>query len=312
VQCSNPAPSRSSSRTIFRKIALASALSLASAASWCAPDSVSLPGDRAFPESVTSTRDGTLFAGSLATGGIVRVRRGAAPEVWIKPGAFGTASIFGVLADEHSNTLWACSGEGKVSVAFAGDKNLCNDIAIGADGSAYVTNTASPQILKLAPGSNKMEIWFADPSLQPATGAGLDGLAFGNDGNLYVDRYTPADLYRIEVKNGKAGALTPIHPSRALVLTGAKRPLGGNSFLIIEGGGRLDVMKITNDSASFETLKDGLAVPTGVTRVGSTAWVSEGQLNLFFDPANKDKNLRFPSTCLRPPFLGKTTSEDFT
>ena len=76
MQYSHPAPSHSLARTTFRKIALASALSLASAASWCAPDSVSLPGDRAFPESVTSTRDGTLFAGSLATGGIVRVRPG--------------------------------------------------------------------------------------------------------------------------------------------------------------------------------------------------------------------------------------------
>jgi sugar lactone lactonase YvrE len=293
---------------------------LVSAAAWSAPDSVALPGEQAFPESVTSTHDGRLYAGSLATGGIVRIRPGSAPEVWIKPGAFGTASIFGVLADEHSNTLWACSndlsargvviagadkgsvlkgfdlktGEGKVSVAFAGEKNLCNDIAIGADGSAYVTNTMSPQILKLAPGDNKLQVWFTDPSLQPAAGAGLDGLAFGSDGNLYVDRYTPADLYRIEVKNGKAGALTPIHTSRALILTDAIRPLGGNSFLIIEGGGRLDIMKITNDSASFETLKDGFAVPTGVTRMGNTAWVSEGQLNLFFDPANKGKKPSLP------------------
>jgi hypothetical protein len=283
-----------------RSTVLGAALGLVGAAAWSAPDAVALPGDHAFPESVTSTHDGTLYAGSLATGGIVRIRPGSAPEVWIKPGAFGCASIFGVLADEHSNTLWACSndltargvviagadkgsalkgfdlntGEGKVSAAFAGEKNLCNDIAIGADGAAYVTNTMSPQILKLTPGGNKLQLWFTNPSLQPAIGAGLDGLAFGSDGNLYVDRYTPADLYRIEVKNGKAGALTPIHSSRALVLTDAIRPLGGNSFLVIEGGGRLDIMKITNDSASVETLKDGFAIPTGVTRVGNTAWVS--------------------------------------
>src|SRR5258707_11121488 len=138
--------------------------------------SIDLPGDRVFPENITSTRDGTLYVGSLGSGGIIRIKPGAAKaELWIKHGAFGSRSIFGVLADERSNTLWACSndmsalgvviastengsvlkgfdlktGQGKVSAKLPGDHTFCNDIAIGPDGSAFVTNTAAPEILRL-------------------------------------------------------------------------------------------------------------------------------------------------------------------
>jgi streptogramin lyase len=74
--------------------------------------SIDLPGDRIFPENITSTKDGTLYVGSLGSGGIIRIKPGAAKaELWIKPGTFGSRSIFGVLADERSNTLWACSND---------------------------------------------------------------------------------------------------------------------------------------------------------------------------------------------------------
>jgi sugar lactone lactonase YvrE len=306
---------------LFRRAGSVVLFALASVAAIAAPDSIALPGDHAFPESITSTRDGTLYTGSLAAGGIVRIQPNRAPEIWIKPGAFGTGSTFGVLADERSGTLWVCSndlsalgltvpgaapgsalkgfdlktGEGKVSARFPGEKTLCNDIAIGADGSAYVTNTSAPEILRLAPGSAELAVWFKDPSLQPPAGAaGLDGLAFGADGNLYVDRYAPGDLYRIDVADGKPGKLTKLRTSRTLVLADAIRPLGGKAFLLIEGGGRLDRMRIDGDEATIEVLKDGYAVPTGVTRVGRTAWISEGQLSYIFDPSKRGQKPSLP------------------
>ncbi len=76
------------------------------------PSSIALPGERAFPESITSARDGTLFIGRLGEGGIVRAdpRTGAA-ALFVAPGAAGSRSITGVFADEASGTLWACSND---------------------------------------------------------------------------------------------------------------------------------------------------------------------------------------------------------
>jgi outer membrane protein assembly factor BamB len=289
---------------------------------FAAPASIILPGDRVFPENITSTKDGTLYVGSLGSGGIFRIKPGATKaDLWIKPGAFGSRSIFGVLADERSNTLWACSndmsalgvviastengsvlkgfdlktGQGKVSAKLPGDHTFCNDIAIGADGSAFVTNTAAPEILRLPPGRSQLEVWANDPLLAPpAGGSGLDGIAFGSDGNVYVDTYTPGELFRVDVVDGNAGKVTKLRPSRPLTLSDAIRPLGGNEFLIIEGAGRLDRMRIQGDNAVIETLKDGYVTPTGVTVIGHTAWVSEGQLAYVFDPAKRGQSPNVP------------------
>jgi streptogramin lyase len=286
------------------------------------PSSIDLPGDRVFPENIASAKDGTLYVGSLGSGGIIRIKPGAAKaELWIKPGAFGSRSILGVLADERSNTLWACSndlsalgiviasteagsalkgfdlktGQGKVSAKLPGDHTFCNDIAIGADGSAFVTNSAAPQILRLPPGGNQMEVWANDPLLAPpAGGAGLDGIAFGTSGSLYVDTYTTGELFRVDVVDGKAGKVTKLKLSRPLTLSDAIRPLEGNEFLLIEGAGRLDRMRIQGNRALIETLHDGYAVPTGVAVVGQTAWVSEGQLSYIFDPAKKGQSPNLP------------------
>src|SRR5262245_56454852 len=138
--------------------------------------SVALSGDRAYPESIAAASDGTLYVSSLASGGISRIKSGSATaEEWIKPGAFDSRSTFGVLVDDKAGLLWVCSndvsalgvpgpssatgshvkgfdltsGEGKVSVAFPASPAICNDMALAADGSLFVTNSLAPQILRL-------------------------------------------------------------------------------------------------------------------------------------------------------------------
>src|SRR4029077_6682572 len=74
--------------------------------------SIALPGLHAFPESLTSTVDGTLFIGRLGDGGIVRANpRSGDVAVFVPSGASETRSILGVLADERTNTLWVCSND---------------------------------------------------------------------------------------------------------------------------------------------------------------------------------------------------------
>lgn len=295
---------------------------------------ITLPGEAAYPESITATADGTLYVSNFAGGGVTRIEPGASSgKVWIAPGAFETRSTFGVLADEASGTLWVCSndlsalgipgpsavtgaalkgfdlktGAGKISAPFPVSPAICNDIALGPDGAAYVTNTLAPQILRLKPGAQTLEVWRSDPLLAPeGQESGLDGIAFGTDGNLYVDTFTKAKLFRIAVKDGQAGAVTPLTPSRPLVLTDGLRPLGDGSFLLAEGGGRLDRMTVSGDTAKVEVLRDGIAGGvTSAARVGDTAVITVGQLAVITEPARKGSRPELPFRVLAVPLTDR-------
>src|SRR6185295_14524239 len=142
------------------------------AAGMCAGQAVTeitLPATRIFPESITSTADGTLIIGSLGRGNVSRIAPGKTlAEEWIKPGTGGLNGVLGVLADEKGKNLWVCSnnlenkGEATSVKAFdlktgtlkgtyplAGDMALCNDIAVAADGTAYISDTRQNSVLML-------------------------------------------------------------------------------------------------------------------------------------------------------------------
>ena len=291
-------------------------------AAFAASPQVELPGDHAFPESVTSKQDGTLFVGSFAQGGVLRVTPGATKaEPWIKPGANDSRSTFGVLADEKTNTLLVCSndtsgfgvpgpgtakgsalktfdlttGEAKSSTPLPGAPTLCNDIALGPDGSAYVTNSFNPHILRLKPGGSEFEVWASDPRFAPPKGgAGLDGIAFGSDGAVYVNTFTSGGLFKVTVTDDKVGEVTTLQTSRKITLPDSLRSYGANRFLMIEGGGSLDLVTINGQTADVSTIQDGFGGPVSVTQVGGNAWVAEGQLDHLLNPEMKKQQPKLP------------------
>src|ERR1700751_636032 len=98
-------------------------------------------------------------------------------------------------------------------------------MGIGPDGALYATNSLKPQILRLKPGATSLEGFVESPVFeQPKDGAGLDGIAFGAEGNLYVNTYTNGGFFRIDVKDGGAGTIKKLAPSRALKFPDALRP----------------------------------------------------------------------------------------
>ncbi|MEG6508823.1 hypothetical protein V6C03_07550 [Methyloligella sp. 2.7D] len=256
---------------------------------------------------MTSTKDGTLYVSSISDGGVIRIAPGGEPELWIEPGAYDTRSTLGLLADEKKGLLWVCSndisgigvdgptdieggflkgfdlntGEGKVSYRFPMEGAVCNDIAIAPDGAVYATNTAGMEIVKLAPGAEELEIWVSDPVLK----GGLDGLAFGPDGNLYVNTFSANELFRIDVEDGEAKGIAKLE-TPPLGKPDGIRPVPGG-FVMVEGAGKLDLITVDGDTVDIETI-GAFTEPTGVTVVGDRAWVTEGQLSYLFDEAKKD------------------------
>ena len=195
------------------------------------------------------------------------------------------------------------SGEGKVSAELPGNAAICNDMVVGLDGSLFVTNSLAPQILKLDPGSSELEVWLESAKFeQPPQGApGLDGIAFGGDGNLYVNTFANGGFFRIEVKDGAPGKITKLNASRPLKLPDGLRSTGGQTFVLAEGGGSADRVTVDGDNINVETVKDGIAGPTSVALAGQTLWVAEGQLPHLFEAA-KSGPPRLPFRIIGVPF----------
>jgi sugar lactone lactonase YvrE len=278
---------------------------------------VVVPGSTDFPESMTATSDGTLFFSSLAGGRIFRAAPGAAQaSEWIKPGTNGLSTVLGVLADEKSNTLYACSpdlsgagvviptadkvdslkmfdlktGAPKGSVPLPGSESpgatLCNDIAIGPDGTAYVTDSFAGHILRLKPGAKALEVWAHDARWDIKGAPQLDGIAVLPDGNVYANIFMGDGLYRVDVKpDGSAGTITKLQTSRPLFHSDGLRAYGPNKLLMVEGEtkGNLDLITLSGDNAKVETIKGGFEGPVSLAQVGDTAYVLDVPLKYLFD-----------------------------
>ena len=83
-----------------------------------APGDITLDVKNAFPESITSTEDGTLYIGSMPLGTVYRVSPGTTtPVLWLSNDKIGLPQVLGVLADKATDTLWLCAdGEGNRAV----------------------------------------------------------------------------------------------------------------------------------------------------------------------------------------------------
>ena len=283
---------------------LAGALSAVATHAAAPPAEVIIPGEGVFPESMTSTSDGSLIIGSIGLKQIFRVKPGAATaEVWIQPGTDGIGNVFGVFADEKSGTLWACSSilgppgappsapstlysfdlktgasKGHYPLPTAG--GFCNDIAVGADGTAYVSDTNNMEIAALKKGASKLEMWAGNGGFGPKGGV-LDGISvLGN--RVIANALVTSKLFSVPIKSdGTAGAITEIQLNRPIERPDGMRAFGKDSVLVVEGGsgGRVSKVTLKGDTGTATAIKEGYPDgPVAVTVVGTTAYVLEGQL----------------------------------
>jgi sugar lactone lactonase YvrE len=275
-------------------------------------------GKSIFPESLSAAPDGSLFVGSIK-GGVLRVSRRGEVSRWLAPGASDTRAILGVVVDAPHRTLWLCSNDlsaigitesggpagswlrafdlasarAKASYRLPGDKAFCNDMAVADDGTLYLTATGR-DVMRLRPGAKALELWVNDARIQPGHDGGADGIAFGNDGNLYVTSIGSGLLFRVTIGKDDVGQVTQLTLDRPLVRPDALRSISGNSFALIEGGGSVDRVDIRGDQAVITVLKDGLDEPTGVTVTGRDARYVEGRLSWVFDPAKRNRPFETP------------------
>lgn len=264
-----------------------------------------IDGKSIHPESVTSSKDGSVFVGSMSG----TIYRAGPKDTTAVPFITGNAdnglrSTYGVLADDRDGRLWVCSVPNSFGPRTPGPQQptelvafemktgkligrwpfpgggTCNDIAIGPDGAAYATDTPGGRVLKLPKGGKALEVVAAGDPLK-----GVDGIAFAADGRMYVNNVQKQEMWRVVPQSGAApAAFTKLNVDRKLEGPDGLRPIGGNRFLQAEGtAGRITLVTITGDNAHVEVLREGLQSSPGVTLVGNTVYAVEGKINYLID-----------------------------
>jgi DNA-binding beta-propeller fold protein YncE len=264
-----------------------------------------------YPESVTSSVNGTVYVGSMR-GNVYRAPPGEAEaNVWIRADDVnGILTVFGVLADDASDTLWLCSvpnlfgperSEGVSSLMafelatgaqrgvypFPPPASVCNDVAVDAGGTAWVTDTGNGRVFVLEPGADTLQLFIEDDTL-----IGVDGIAFGADGTLYLNNVRTHQLLRLDRNpDGSAAGVTTLTVSHELDGPDSMRLIAGNRFLQAEGNnGRVSIVTIEGDQATLDVLTDEFISTPGATPVGDTAYVIESNIRFLFDPALRDQD----------------------
>jgi streptogramin lyase len=298
------------SRDVLRRwiwvLALTSAIG-ASPSAFAQQTEVIIDDQRVFPESLTSTADGTIYLGSFVHGTVYRALPGEAKATpWILAGPTDLKRGVGVFAHEPSSTLWVCTADpdphGNATILRAFDLKtaalkrtypfpgggFCNDVAVTRDGTTLVSDTRGGRILALKPGATELAVWAADPKW-----VGIDGIAMFPNGDVLFNNVRQNQLVRVAAKpDGSAGAATILDLSQPIDGPDGMRALPDGRFVIAENrSGRIDVASIDGNTATIATIKDGFKLsPTGVTVVGSTVWVSEAKFAYLNDPKLKDQD----------------------
>ncbi len=266
------------------------------------PAEVSIAGEGIFTESLTSTADGTLIIGS-ATRTLYRAAPGGRQaQAWVDLPASSPRSIFGVLAHEASNTLWVCTGTlGQVdspppratlyalelttgalkeSYPLPTDDALCNDIAVGADGSVYATDTRNMQIVRLAPKGGNLEVW-AGNSFGPK-GSVLDGIAV-LDRRVYVNTMRTHKLFAVAIAgDGSAGEVVDLALSEPIRQPDGMRSIGSSRLLLGENFANGRAWFVDVDDRKARLTPASPVFPSGVISVttsGKDAWALDPTVN---------------------------------
>ena len=252
------------------RIATILALALFGAAFAQAPATYELPGDRVFPEGIAanadafwvgSAVDGTIYRGDLASGAVEALTDippldAAGSPQSPEPGALGMAldaeGILWVAGGVTGNLYRFHATTGELIGIFTtppGGNIFLNDVALGRDGSVYVTDSFRPILFRIPPAAapGPMDAWlsFEGTPLTYQEGFNLNGIV-ATEGARYlltIQTNTGA-LFRIDIDD------------RSIVEVDVAADLTAGDGLVLDGRTLYVVRNRANEIVPVELAED--------------------------------------------------------
>jgi len=140
------------------------------------------------------------------------------------------------------------------------DRNFANDVTLAPDGTAYVTDSFSPVIYKVAPDGTA-SVLLRDEINFSSTSFGLNGILYHPGGYLIVANTGQGKLFKVDLQNGNAvSEITGIGS-----LPGDGLTLLNNDLYVVTGGARVAQLRTTDNWQSASIIKFDEGVYTGAT-----------------------------------------------
>ncbi len=234
---------------------------------------ITLDGDF-YPEGIASSRDGTLYIGSVALNTVVRVpANSTTPEPFV-PAGVAAAGVIGMEVDDDRGLLWLCDSDPRdmprtaavvgvslddgsevvrhVLAAPDADSLFCNDLALDDyNGDVWVTESIAGIIYRIDAAdvmtADSAEIWMRGGlAAPPAGGFGPNGLVLAGS-TLIVANAGNGALFAVETTSddpvADARAITLSEGDRTGVslcgpdgLLGVLGPTDGTDLIVVENG----------------------------------------------------------------------------
>ncbi|NEK56494.1 gluconolaconase [Geodermatophilus sabuli] len=243
------------------------------------------PAERTFY--VSETTGGEIHRGDVRTG---------ETEVWLDEGADGRTTARGITTDHRGRVyvaggpngidadrpdLWVYAPDGRLLAALdlGVPDAFLNDVTIGPDGAAYVTNSNAPQVFRVARehGQWMARVWVdATGTIPTQTGFNLGGIVVSPDRRaLVVAQGNVGRLWRFDLRSG---AVTPIDTGDVDLTDADGLVLRGSTLTVVRNFSRvLTTLELGRHADSARLLQE---TPTDPARVFTTAKEARGRLLL--------------------------------
>jgi sugar lactone lactonase YvrE len=257
------------------------------------------PLQAAFPEGGTyDSVDHAFYVGSLADGSIHRVDAATGEErVLFTPTEAGTWWTLGMTVDATRRLLWVCAMDDQrgattdvppydgyvwVLDLATGERtatyNLgdtfatatCTDVALTADGTAYVSDREHPNVYKIDP-AGAVTIFATDPALKGGLAGQNAAVVLPDETALMIVVYLDPALVRVDLGDGSVSkvALTGGFSDDDAALAGADGMTWADGALVVAFSSK--IYRVTPTDATWSGASTTLAeVPEGMTDVVAT------------------------------------------